>query len=642
MSIELDAFKLVGAHLPKGHQFSPDKAKDGYYTALLKRYRAENPEPDPDFRAVPDFEQLWGQLEHHASKLATTDWALMKATSSLGAKASELGITRLTTRDLQQLLDDAARQQRTTAQPIGAGGTFKVKQTPWVVDGIVRHGLNLLTAPPGAGKSRLSAALASAWITGSDSFMGRDLRGPNDLSDRHVLIIGTDQNREDWQLTLKETSLIRTYGTDRETGEQVVQLHPGLTLHTLEEGLRLDADGLNLIRRWCDDHPNCGVIIDSFTACLPPGVDEDKSSAARPVHDLNAALGSCWGVLLHHNRKGAGKDRNIGIGAGRGSGAIDAAVSRVIGLALIHKMEGGALVAQESDPRRELISTKRGGGTLHLVVNSNDWSVEGTADELKRQERQQQLISNLTEAQTDVLSVLEATDDWITTRDVVTGLGDDYGNGTGSKAAAARRTLKRLETLGLIESKRVGLERCYHQLNSSEQALNTSEHPKVYLNCSNSSGVAAQGISPVQTSVQSCSDIRSEHPEHPLNSSEHPEPPEPISEPPSEHPRTQSGPCLNTLNTPTFELPVQTHVQSCSEHPRTQSGPCLNTLNTPTSEPPAEPPVQSCSKVRSESAASGLIVDIEPLPLSVGSGSDVASDADDPHWSKRPNRSDVA
>ena len=224
-------------------------------------------------------------------------------------------------------------------------------------------------------------------------------------------------------------------------------------------------------------------------------------------------------------------------------------------------MEGGALVAQESDPRRELISTKRGGATLHLVVNSNDWSVEGTADELKRQERQQHLLSNLTEAQTDVLSVLEATDDWIATRDVVTGLGSDYGDGTGSKAAAVRRTLKRLETLELIESKRVGLERCYHQLNSSEPPLNRFERPKVYLDCSNSSGVAAQGISPVQEPVQSCSEISSEPPEPPLNKAEPPEPVVISSEPPSEPPKTQSQPCLNTLNTPSSEPPVQTPVQ---------------------------------------------------------------------------------
>ena len=556
MSAELDAFNRLdlAGQVERDEQFSPSKAKDGIYTQRLKQYLAENPDPDPDFKAVPDFANIWADLEHHAAKLAKTDWSLMKATSSLGAKASELGITRLTTRDLQQLLDDAARKSRATAQPIGAGGIFRVKNTPWVVDGIFRHGLNLLTAPPGAGKSRLCAALAGAWINGKDEFMGGKLLGPEELSDRHVLIVGTDQNREDWQLTLRNSGLIKPYGTDTSTGEPLVQLHHGLTLHTLEEGIRLDADGLSLIRRWCDDHPNCGVIIDSFTACLPPGVDEDKSSAARPVHELNAALGSCWGVLLHHNRKGAGKDRNIGIGAGRGSGAIDAAVSRVIGLGLIHKMEGGALVAQESDPRRELISTKRGGATLHLVVNGNDWSVEGTADELKRQERQQHLISNLTEAQTDVLSVLEATDDWITTRDVVAGLGGDYGDGTGSKAAATRRTLKRLETLGLIESKRVGLERCYHQLNSSEPPLNRSEQPKVYMDCSNSSGVAAQGISPVQEPVQSCSDISSEPPEQP----------EPVvisSEQPSEQPKTQSQPCLNTLNTsssePLSEPPVQ-------------------------------------------------------------------------------------
>ena len=580
MSYELDAFNQLdlAGQVEQDEQFSPAKASDGIYSQRLKQYRAENPEPDPDFRAVPDFEQLWAQLEHHAAKLAKTDWSLMKATSSLGAKASELGITRLTTRDLQQLLDDAARQNRATAQPIGAGGTFKVKNTPWVVDGIFRHGLNLLTAPPGAGKSRLCAALAGAWISGSDAFMGRELRSPNELDDRHVLIIGTDQNREDWQLTLKQSSLIRTYGTDTATGEQIVQLHPGLTLHTLEEGIRLDADGIALIRRWCDSHPNCGVIIDSFTACLPPGVDEDKSSAARPVHELNAALGSCWGVLLHHNRKGAGKDRNIGVGAGRGSGAIDAAVSRVIGLGLIHKMEGGALVAQESDPRRELISTKRGGATLHLVVNSNDWSVEGTADELKRQERQQHLLSNLTEAQTDVLSVLEATDDWITTRDVVTGLGDDYGDGKGGKAATVRKTLKRLETMGLIESKRVGHDRCYHQVSQGEP-------PKVCMTSSLSSPTAAQGVLLAHPLAHKSS----------LPLSEPPEPAEPLSEP------SEQG--------------------------------------EPPSEPLSEPPkTQSLQRV---SQVSHLPLDVDSLPLSVavGSGADVSSDADDPHW---PERKEVA
>ena len=179
MSREKDAWEVL---LPTGllgedTLYSPSKSREGFYSKLLKQHRAENPEPDPDFKAVPEFEKIWAELEHHAAKLSKTDWSLMKATSSLGAKASDLGITRLTTRDLQQLLDDAARKSRATAQPIGEGGIFRVKNTPWVVNGIFRHGLNLLTAPPGAGKSRLCAALAGAWINGKTEFMGKQLLG---------------------------------------------------------------------------------------------------------------------------------------------------------------------------------------------------------------------------------------------------------------------------------------------------------------------------------------------------------------------------------------------------------------------------------------------------------------------------------
>ena len=59
-------------------------------------------------------------------------------------------------------------------------------------------------------------------------------------------------------------------------------------------------------------------------------------------------------------------------------------------------MENGVLVPQESDDRRELLSTKRGGKTLHLVVKSDAsgfWSNEGDAEALKQQERQERAIS---------------------------------------------------------------------------------------------------------------------------------------------------------------------------------------------------------------------------------------------------------
>jgi hypothetical protein len=245
--------------------------------------------------------------------------------------------------------------------------------------------------------------------------------------------------------------------------------------------------------------------VDSLAATLPPGIDEDKSAAARPVHALAEALGTCWSVLTHHMRKGAGKEQNLGVGAGRGSSAIDGAVSRVIGLGLIQKMEGGLLVPQEADPRRELLSTKRGGATLHLVIRSDAsgfWSNEGSAADLKRQERKERTIANLTERQAAVVEALEESTDWLTGRQVAEALlepGDTY-DARGSHAATTRKTLGRLDALGLIETKRVGLERLYRlpdPLAQSQQGESQCEPLRVeenYLTGSNGSNTAAQGI----------------------------------------------------------------------------------------------------------------------------------------------------
>jgi len=58
------------------------------------------------------------------------------------------------------------------------------------------------------------------------------------------------------------------------------------------------------------------------------------------------------------------------------------------------------------------------------------------------------------------LSTVEAADSWITTRGIVEAQGETYES-TGGKAATVRNVLKRLEVLGLIETKRVGNDRSY-------------------------------------------------------------------------------------------------------------------------------------------------------------------------------------
>lgn len=473
---------------------------------------ARLPGPEPLAQPELTFDDQWQALEDHASELACQPWPVMKAIASLSRTASDLDIPRLGQRQLEQLLEQGQRRVRAKAKPVAPGGSFTIKATPWAVEGIFRHGLNLLVGQSGAGKSRLAAACMAAWLRGDDTWIGQSLSG-DDRCHRHALIVGTDQPLEDWHLTLGPV------GLTRKISDTEVQVHDRLTLYGLEAGLQLDADGLSVIRRWVDAHPGGMVLIDSLSACLPPGVDEDKSSAARPVHQLQEVLGDAWAILTHHTRKGAGKEGNLGVGAGRGSGAIDAAVSRVVGLGLIHKMENGQMVAQESDPRRELISTKRGGKTQHLIVSSDAtgfWDVHGTAEALKAQERQQRTLAGLTEAQSDVLSAVESVDGWLTTREVVEAMGEEYDPRSG-RAATVRQTLKRLEVLGLIESTRPGSDRRYRA------RVSALEQREDELDNSLTSPAAAQGISLPHPDTHLCSHPRGESPAG-VSKGESPEP----------------------------------------------------------------------------------------------------------------------
>jgi len=369
------------------------------------------------------FDQRWRALEAAADDLVGSSHNAVRLAAEMAEAASSLELSRLTRRDLESLLEAALRRRRPAADPIAPGGRFRVNPSLWVADGLVRHGLNLLVGQSGAGKTRLALALAAAWLNGHPSWLGFDLLGSRPTEERELLILGSDQTREDWSVAMLPLGLVSDLGD----GER--ELHPRVTLIPLESGIVLDADGLSRVRRWCEEHPGGMVLADSLAQLLPPGVEEDKAAAARPVHALQEALGICWGLLLHHTRKAAGKEGNIGIGAGRGSGAIDAAVSRVLGLGLLHKMEHGQVlrvnpvgrrptslspdsqaVPQEADPRRELISTKRGGPTVHVVIASDSsgaWLNQGSAEDLKREERRQRAVANLTDLQRTAREALE-------------------------------------------------------------------------------------------------------------------------------------------------------------------------------------------------------------------------------------------
>jgi len=171
-----------------------------------ERREMEQQQPAGKQQEPKTFDERWAALEQYAADLASTEWPTIKTLAALASSASELEVNRLTQRNLEQLLEAAQRGLRATSAPILPGGTFEVNPTPWAVDGLFRHGLNLLVGQSGAGKSRLMAALMAAWLRGDPTWLQRELQGPP-AGDRHALIIGTDQGREDWHQTLTPVGL---------------------------------------------------------------------------------------------------------------------------------------------------------------------------------------------------------------------------------------------------------------------------------------------------------------------------------------------------------------------------------------------------------------------------------------------------
>ena len=400
------------------------------------------------------FEDCWLALEAHADELAKSTDSAIKQRSSLANKATDLGINRLTQSDLEKLIYAAQRRSRPTTRPLVNGGRFTMKRQPFAVEGLIRHGLNMLVSNAGVGKSRMCGSLAAAWLNGLPTWLDRKLSGPP-VEDRQVLIIGTDQTQEDWGITLEPFGLCKNLDPFGDDEDKEMDLDPRVTLHTLEVDTKLDADGLAVIRQWADDHPSCMIIIDSFAATLPPGIDEEKTSAAQPLYQLQEAMGSCWCIVAHHMRKAAGKEGSLGVGAGRGSSAIDGAVSRFLTLSPIYKMENGVMVAQESDTRRQLVSTKRGGATEHLIVDSSDWSLQGSAEALKTEERRERAKGGLNEDQQTCFDALvEDPQKCFTTREVAEAIGIDWADE--KKTTNVRRWLTRLVALGLVDRFSVG------------------------------------------------------------------------------------------------------------------------------------------------------------------------------------------
>jgi hypothetical protein len=249
----------------------------------------------------------------------------------------------------------------------------------WVVDRLLpRDSYAILFAPPGTGKSWLSADLALAVASGG-KFLGHDVEGS-----APVFVWAPDTSLHDVDGMLRRLASGR--GVDlREVGRRIGFLCDPDLDPTTKGGL---SDLVRLARESFDKPPAL-IVIDSLRASAD--IDENNSKeAARfnaAVRSLMRAFPQASVLVLHHTRKvvqGPGKDKDPVL---RGSSAFEAACDllwalRPLGADNAIEADLGVLTEHYTElfcPRMR--GQKFGRRTVRITYNTDEASVEALEKE---------------------------------------------------------------------------------------------------------------------------------------------------------------------------------------------------------------------------------------------------------------------
>lgn len=396
---------------------------------------------------------LWSLLEERAKEIIASPRRITQQRQAIHAVARSLGL-KLTTADVNDLYEQLDTTFAAYEPGIEPGGEFIASSQAWLLDGIFLVGLNLLVGMPGASKSSLLVALIGAYLNGQSTFLQRKLLSGLSSS---VLIVGTDQDRQQWGYLLATRGLAEETGRikrDDRPDDVKYKLHPRIHLETSGGGFRLDADGMRWIRDWCQQNPGGLLVVDSFSAVLPPGIKEADESAGRLMRQIEMARQGNPCIVTHHTNKQSAMSGELGVYSGSGSGSIDRAVSRHIGLAYEFHIEAGKERLHTESPRRILTSQKRGAANQRLIIETgpnNTWDYIATAAEDRELKRQAEDGDPTERLKGWKLAVYKAlTDDWQTTSAVR----DALPKGKREQDRQVRRVLRELQEASLIEEER--------------------------------------------------------------------------------------------------------------------------------------------------------------------------------------------
>lgn len=451
MTREKDSWKLLiqAGELPGNELFSPSKAADGHYSQLLKDLRLRQAAADDlavqqlDPSRPTTTEDKLAELQRQADDLQGKPFT--RRLMTLRQASQDLGLS-LRDGELQGLLN-AARCRRDGLTPLVGRRPLNLTPVPWLVKGLLMaRALNLLVAGPKVGKTSLVLGLIGRWSRGGREFLGMELTGPCPP----VLLMGPDMPEPMWGAMLQAEGLLDANNCPAEV---IVDLS------TSGGGWQLDEEGIALVAEHARRHPGLLVVIDSLKhATRLMGIDENTAAADAPLRALDAALDGtgATALVIHHAGKVPTTSPTL---ASRGSSAIPAAASQVIGLQRVAAEEG-------SKDRRIILRTEgRGGLPVEVLIErSPDWGwvSHGDAAQVATERRLQAAEAKLTGRQADLLDAVRtrAAEGLATAAEDVQDLIDGRDS-----LRAARSTLDQLTTKGLVvaamESTGIGRRKTY-------------------------------------------------------------------------------------------------------------------------------------------------------------------------------------
>lgn len=408
---------------------------------------------------------LWMLLLLKAEEIINSSRRISEQKQAIKAVANDLGF-RLSNAEIAEIFDQLDNSVSAYEPDVEPGQEFIAPGQSWFLDELILVGLNLLVGMPGAGKSRLLVAMVRAALTGQEQFIGRGINASDSSS---VLIVGTDQDRQQWGALLEEQGLAYLVRREQVEGHEnlTYRLHDRIHLKTSGGGFRLNPDGMRFIRNWNQQHPGGITIIDSLSAVLPPGISEADESAGRLMRQIEIARQGNTCIVTHHCNKQSAMSGSVGVYSGSGHGSIDRAVSRHIGLGYETHVEAGREKLHEESPRRVITSQKRGAINQRIIVengNGNSWDYIGTdaeERELRRQANEGDAIDRLKGWQKATYAAL--TTEWLTTSAVLAALPSEKQS-TASAPKQVQRALRALQQNGLIEEDRQSIGECRWRL----------------------------------------------------------------------------------------------------------------------------------------------------------------------------------